>query len=419
MSYSRAARLDPLNGKAYLGIARAEIRLGNRAEAEPALTRALDTLHDWPSIRECYVQLSEIYLDRPELTDSYLDAVGRMASELLSHDPRSFDGHRFWAELARRKGESHSSTSEADNWNRKALREFALANEIKPNDPAILGAWAAALESTQDFEGARKMYAHLLSLRPNDFSIEVALYRIALRQGDLAGQHRYIEESLHAPRENSGALLELAREAISGGQMGDAHEILSSLAHRAVDPDSLANLLAKAGSPTEAVEVLREAARSQPAKAQHFFDQGIQKLTLLGHDKGLKSMGSECFAKFPYDTLCQGAQLFADYRLNPRNSTLEQLERLTSKNPNNPDLRLYLGSAYRQQGRLRDAIFQYNLGLNQDQGDTALRIALAELEAESGAPEAARADISYVLMNDPLNYQARAVLNGLEPHHQP
>jgi tetratricopeptide (TPR) repeat protein len=416
--YSEATRLDRLNGTAYLGVARADIRLGKSEQAEPALVRAIDTLHDWPSISECYVDLSNIYLTSHGRMRPYLDAAGGMASRLLEHNARSFDGHRIWAEVSRLQAALEPLQFQAGVWRRKALQEFATANQIRPDDPRVLFSWALTLRANGDLESAKAMYSRLLKLQPDNIWVLDAFYTLALEQHRATEAENYFQQVLRASSADEKGLFQIASDAVSSGRTDDAHKILGVLAERNQDPDRVAALFFKAGYPDQGVQVLQKAIARDRSKA-HYHEETAQKLALLRKDSRAAGVAAACLARFPQDVPCRAVKLFEDYQSAARASDLEALQLLAARHPENPTIRLYLGRISQQKGKIVDARVQFNLGLSADPNNADLRLALADVEIMSGVPDAARADAQYLLREDPQNRAALEILNRTAPKTPP
>jgi tetratricopeptide (TPR) repeat protein len=416
--YSAAADTYGLNGKAYLGMANADICLGRPQNAEPAFVRALDTLQDWPSIKQSYIALSNIYLTQHGQTRVYVEAVGRMADKILTQDPQSFEGHRIWAEAASRQSELSYTKVDSDVWRKKALEEFAKANNITPDNPAVLVSWAHTLQAS-DPEGARKLYSRVLRLEPQNPAALSALYELAVDQGNTTNAENCIQQATQNKVAQTEVLIRMANTAVAGSRTQDAYRILSFLARENKNPDVLADLFTRAGYTAEAVALLQKAVRQYPGAASHYYEEIIERSISAGQDAQARSVSAECMARFPEDVPCQAAYVFEDYRSNGSASDIEALQRLAAKHPAFAALRLYIGRILQGQGRLNRARFEYNIGLGAEPNNQDLRLALADLEVRSGAPEAAKADAEYLLRRDPQNRAALDVLRRVTLNHQP
>jgi predicted Zn-dependent protease len=283
----------------------------------------------------------------------------------------------------------------------------------------VLFSWALTLSANGDLESAKALYSRLLKLQPDNIWVLDALYKLALEQQRATEAENYFQQCLRVSTVDEKALFQLANDAVSSGRTDDAHKILSVLADRNQDPDSVAALFFKMGYPDQGVQVLQKAIARDRSKALHYFEETAQKLALLRKDSLAAGVAAACLARFPEDVPCRAAKVFEDYQSTAGSSDLEALQRLAARYPANPMMRYYLGRIFQQKGRVGDARFQFMLGLSADPNNADLRLALADLEIMSGVPDAARADAQYLLREDPQNRAALEILNRTAPKTQP
>lgn len=305
--YRRALRFAPKNGKAYLGLAKAEDKNRHPEQVEWAALRAIDQVNYSEQRLQSYILLGDAYLDLHPHESAYVDAIGRMASEVLRFDPASADGHRQWAEIASIK--ANQNAEYAEHWREKAITEFERADSLRKDDFRTLSGLAATLVSAGRLQQAETVYKRLRVMRPNDLTNELALARLALARNDQNGAAVIIRGIVSHGTADIPALASFCREEIALGWFNDVLPIISYLDQHGTDSAVVSKLYAGSNHPEKAISFLE----SRIAKAKG--RAASSDYVLLGNsfmDAGLPTravaVARECLSRDFRALACQAVQ---------------------------------------------------------------------------------------------------------------
>jgi tetratricopeptide (TPR) repeat protein len=164
--YRKAFQKDLRFGEAYYRMALNDLKLGAYGEAVRMLQRAVDLQ---PNNVDAITKLADLYLlastqDRNHSATEEKDAKD-LVDRLLKMDPRSYDAHRILGEMAL----LHRQPQEA-------VKELAVANEIKPNQQDVVPTYFQALVQNDQFADAEKLAHEMIAKEPNYAPIYDVLY---------------------------------------------------------------------------------------------------------------------------------------------------------------------------------------------------------------------------------------------------
>jgi tetratricopeptide (TPR) repeat protein len=166
LMYRRAFQKDLRFGEAYYRLALTDLKLGAYGDAVHMLQRAVDLQ---PTNVDAITKLADLYLlvstqDRVHSATEEKDAKD-LVDKLLKMDPRSYDAHRILGEMAL----VHAQPQEA-------VKELALANEIKPNQQDVVLTYFQALVQNDQFADSEKLAHEMIAKEPNYAPIYDVLY---------------------------------------------------------------------------------------------------------------------------------------------------------------------------------------------------------------------------------------------------
>jgi tetratricopeptide (TPR) repeat protein len=164
--YRRAFQKDLRYGEAYYRLALTDLKLGAYGEAVHMLQRAVDLQ---PTNVDAITKLADLYLlastqDRTHSATEEKEAKD-LVDKLLKMDPRSYDAHRILGEMALLHREP-----------KEAVKELALANEIKPDQQDVVLTYFQALVQNDQFPDAEKLAHEMIAKEPNYAPIYDVLY---------------------------------------------------------------------------------------------------------------------------------------------------------------------------------------------------------------------------------------------------
>ena len=127
----------------------------------------------------------------------------------------------------------------------KAIGNYKLASQIKPQDTTAVLYSAYAYEAKQDFAGAKASYNQLLGMNYKSANLYNRLLQIARQQNDNAEASKLLQQALVAYPNNKNFMLEDLNASLAGGKGEDAIAKINKTI--AADPTN-SNLYAVRGS---------------------------------------------------------------------------------------------------------------------------------------------------------------------------
>lgn len=240
----------------------------------------------------------------------------------------------------------------------EALKEMVQAIELDPENALYHLHAARASEVTKDFD---RMAAHL----EKAIALDAKLAEAHQRLGDLYAMRGDLENAEQGYRR---AL------ALNPGQ-AEAHHALGQV---------LINL----GRYADAEQSLEAAVRLEPGNAQFHYSLGTALLRL-----GEQRPGQEEMARYQ--------------ALRERHKELNDFEKAAIAQPNDVQLCLALAVAYKQAGRLNDAMLQYRRAIALDERCDKAYLGLGVIYLEHGKLPEAEQHFRKALPLDPADVQAK------------
>jgi tetratricopeptide (TPR) repeat protein len=239
-------------------------------------------------------------------------------------------------------------------------------------------------------------------------------------QGRLRDAERELRPLVETPRLADAARLRLAGVLYSLGNRTSAHQALDAvLAH---DPRNLAALLVRARFLVaerrldEALKIVEAARASDPASADAAFFEGQIHAAKQNPERAIQSFQAALKLN---PAAAPAAAAIAELRLgdgHPQDA-IEWATRATNAQPSDPVSRLLLVRALAAGGRLARAEQVAREAVALWPNATALRSALALVEAQraaaEGAPDKAEQQLKHLIAADPANLQAYTMLGQL------
>ena len=177
LMYRSALRKDARFGEAYAKLGESELRRGEILSSISAFRRAIELL---PNDENPAGRLGDIYLaiyaTPANRTQRILDEVRTLTDQLLKKNPNSYNGQRLNGFLSVAKGDLPA-----------ALASFQKADQMRPNQPDLLFAYAQTLTQNKQWDQAEIVARRILEKSPHfapayDFLLVGYIQRN--RQGD-------------------------------------------------------------------------------------------------------------------------------------------------------------------------------------------------------------------------------------------
>jgi tetratricopeptide (TPR) repeat protein len=145
--YRRALQKDLRFGEAYYRLGLTDLRLGSYGDAAHMLQRAVDLL---PSNSDAATKLGDLYMlaasQDAQHAEEYQKDVAELADRLINKASDPYDGHRLYGQIALMKKDPSA-----------AVKEFALAETVKPLQSDLALAYFEALAENNQFADAEKL----------------------------------------------------------------------------------------------------------------------------------------------------------------------------------------------------------------------------------------------------------------------
>lgn len=198
--YRRALQKDRLSGEAYYHLALTDLKLAAYADAYKWLIRAVDLL---PDNTDAAVKLADLELlastQDEKNRQSLLDDAAMRADFLLGKDPDSYDGHRILGQIA--LIEEHPAD---------AVKELALANQAKPNEPGLVLAYFQSLANNDQLGEAERVARELIASHKDFGPIYDVLYTQYALRNRLDDGEAVLRLKVQNNPDNGNFLLQLA-----------------------------------------------------------------------------------------------------------------------------------------------------------------------------------------------------------------
>ncbi|MCB1749420.1 MAG: PEP-CTERM system TPR-repeat protein PrsT [Gammaproteobacteria bacterium] len=237
---SQVAGFDP---DKQLRTASYQIRIGQFADAEYALFKALQENPDHQMVRLAQIELS--------LAKRAFDEARERASALIAQQPELAAAFVFRAQAALGLRDYAG-----------ALEDYDRANSLSPSTEGTLGGYRA-LAASGRLDDARARLERWLERHPDDVSVRIALGEHCIRAGELERARTIYDDLVAARPEDAGLRNNLALLDL---QLGDnARALDNARAAYTLAPqdagvnDTLGWILVQTGAHEEALNFLREA----------------------------------------------------------------------------------------------------------------------------------------------------------------
>lgn len=342
LAFKRAIQKDGNYVDAYLGFATSEIKRRRFERAIAALKRVIAIAPNQPHAR---TMLADLYMAAfvadPSRSDEYLKEVEDQAGALLRLDSHSFDGERLTGQLL-----LHRQRIE------EAKAHFVKADAIQPGNAEVAVALGQILMHQGDKAASEKLLLKALETNPGNggpYAVLYALYRTA---GRVPEAEAVLRKQITARPGESEPILQLAAHQAQAQNPNGVDETLRPLLHdRTRFPSGVsmaAEFLARRGRADDAVNVLENAAASDPAaKLDHLKQVSTIYLRSSQPEKALSTL-DRVLKESPEDqaAIASRSKLFIGSGDSAKLAiATRDLRELVSKNPDDPSFRFGLAQA--------------------------------------------------------------------------
>ena len=336
-----------------------------------------------------------------------MDEVATFSSDLLRHDPNSYDGHRLTADLdlyraieSSKAGKKEESAQYLDD----AVKEYRKADGIKPNQPGVQMQLARTLTAKQDLGGAEGLYKKVLASDPAAQSAYTELYRLYLFEKKYDQAEALLKAAIQANPKQYAYLTTLAMHYSMMGRRDDMVKTLQQVLAHAPDYEQaymvVGDFYLRMGDAETAIRQYREGMAKDAKRRSGYQKRIIEVLMRQGKRAEAADLNAEILKADPNDNDAKG--LAASFLLDKGDVTraLSELQALVTRVPDNVVARYNLGRAHMARGEWEQArqMFQKAIELRPDY--MVARLELGRLQIARGEYDAALKTAAQVLQLD-------------------
>jgi tetratricopeptide (TPR) repeat protein len=404
LQYRKAIQKEPDLGAAWLHLGLTQLRRGSSGDAFLSLSRAVELL---PASEEAKVQLGDLsltlYVATPARPKILYDRISALSDALLTHNPRSFDGVRL-------KGSLALVESKPDI----AVECFRKANELSPNQSAILMGLSEALFQRDEFEEAEKIALQLLRKDPNFWQIYDVLYSAYTRKNRSQQARQLLELKVARNPKSAQFALQLAGHYAREHKTNEMASCLQRLLDNPADfPNSaleVGDFYLSLGSLDEALRYYQRGAQGD-ANQRATYRKRIARL-LIAQNKTAEAakLVDSILTDNPKDQDSQAIRADLWLKSGDRNkvaASIASFEALVKAKPEDPNLHFDLGRAYALKGDLNKARAEMQESLKLKPQFVSGWLELAQLDLRLTKYNKAIEGLDRVISREPDNLKAR------------
>ncbi len=353
--YRRALQKDLRFGEAYYRLALADIKLAAYGDAVRSLRRAVELE---PDNTDAALKLADILTvaiaqDRAHSED-LMKEVKQLADKLLQKDPNSYDGHRLEGQLALLQNNPPD-----------AVKEFELANRIKPDQTTLSMAYFQALISNKQAPEAEKLGLAVIDKNKNFAPMYDMMYVYYMQSKQTQDAERILQRKVENNPKQGNYQVELAAHYLFTKQNDQVDAVMRRLSDAKQYPDG--HLLAGDFLYFRARDFDR--ARAQYEAGEQAFPKDkivyqkrlVELLTTTGRNQDANQLLATILKEAPNDSdavAMRAALMLVTGDLKQINQAANDLQSLVAKTPDNHLLRFNLARAYAAKNEMDQARLQ-------------------------------------------------------------
>ncbi len=389
-----AVRDDPENGRAHLGLADVDLRLGDPAGAEKEAGKARD-LGTEPR------RATEILLQ------SYLDQ--QRPRDLLQTFPATGNPPDLAPTILAARARAELMLDQVD----KAAADIDAARAIAPDATEVLLTASQVASAKGDTKAAEAAVAAVLKADPQNAAALRRKAQFTANAGDRAGAITILDGVLARDPNDIVARLQRADLLIASRQNDKAKEDIAAvqkmLPNNAQAVYLHALILAEAGDFKGAGADMEKLSSVLSRMPNAYYIDALVKNQLGEREQALDS-ARRYVARFPGDPRGVALLVQIDMARHAPDEAITALNKAILLNDKNPALHEMLGQVYLATGKLAPAITSYETASTLAPDNAALLSRLGELKLDAGDNEGAAAAFERSLKLDPKQAKAGEML---------
>ncbi|HYZ82973.1 MAG TPA: tetratricopeptide repeat protein [Bryobacteraceae bacterium] len=402
--YRNALRKDLKYGEAYYRAALTETKLGRVAEAARDLHRAVELQ---PDNLDAYNRLINIYLnsflaDRRK-PKALVNEIKNLADKLAKSHSNTYEYQRVMGYLAL-----------TDNKVKDAIAYFEKANSMRPLQPDLVLVYIQSLSADGRAADAERIAYEMLKKDPKVLTVYDALFLEYVKQNRLADAERILKSKIDNNPKVSDNYLQLAAHYYSQRRKDDMLATLKRLSDNKADfpnaPLLVGDFFLRTRDMDAAVEQYKVGVDQVPAQKAVFQKRLIEVYVLQNKIKDAQVILEDILKTNPKDDeaiAIRASLLMLTGTRDQLQTAINDLQSVQSRMPENPVVRFNLGRAHLAKGDLQKAKIQFEEAIKLRSDYLLPRLALAQMQQQSGEYGKVIQMTSEVLNFDPANLQAK------------
>jgi tetratricopeptide (TPR) repeat protein len=411
--YRSALKKDQRYAEAYYRLGLTFLKLNEPIQATRSLQRAVSLWKEQrrkgPEVDDGRGKLADLYLAAyffdPKRPKYIYDEMKALAGDILSADPRSFDGMRLQGYLALIDGDR-----------KRAIERFQAANSVRPMNPDVVLALCQVLSWEGRFPEAEQLARALIENQKSFSPIYDFLAYQYAGKNRIAEAQAVFELLVHNNPKEIQYALKLANFYRLAKKNEECERVLQGILSNPKDfPDrwmQVGNFYRRAQEFDKALEVYSRGMKSEPKRKLDYEKNIAEIFAAQGKKEQAAKVVDEILQSSPKDPVAQAmkATLMLESG-NPQQlkTVIDDLQASLAKLPNSPHVRFNLGRAYCAKGDLEKARMQFQLAIKLRPDYVAPRVWLAEVERLRGDYGASIQTAEEALKYQPDNFQARLI----------
>jgi tetratricopeptide (TPR) repeat protein len=426
--YKRALSKDPKYGEAYYKLAMTSLKLGQAANAVPALRRAAELLpKGTKESNEANLNLGEILLAAAQSTEvearskPLVDEVNDMMDSFFKRDPNSFEGHKLKADLLLsdavrqlRRGETVKSKGTLE----QAVAEFRVTLNSRPDDGSAALSLARALTLYGEPGEAEQLFKTAIDKTPTNLGPYVELYRVYMMEKKLSEGEALLKKAIAVNPKTSEFPILLAAHYFANGNRQEGVKVLDSMK---MDLKTFPNAYFVAGDfylrlrdVESATRQYQEGEQKDKSHKVDYQKRLIQVLVDAGKTAQAYEQNLEILKENPKDPEARGLKATFLLDKGDINQAINELQAVVTARPENFVARFQLGRAHYAKQEYEQARQQFEKSIELRKDYIPPRLALAQVALSRGDYENAEKVSRDTLKVDPNNAAAQLLLSSAE-----
>lgn len=415
--YKKAIQKEPKSGEAYYRLALADLKLGKIPDAYQALSTASTFSTDNEEIQSVFADFCfELYLlDRTHPKGLY-DKVSKVSANLLAKNPQSYDGLRLKGYL-----------DMADRKPAEAIAVLRQADQVRPMQAPVIYPLARALREDHQDAAAEKLALAFIEKNKTFAPIYDFLFTLYSNSGRQAEAENILKAKADNNPKQAAYVLNLAAYYRYQKRPDDVKKTLQRLLDNPKDyqhPHALVgDFYLGQRDVASAMNEYNAGVQSDPKDKALYQKRIVNTLMLEGKKDEARATLGELAKSQPKDDdvqIAQATMWIEGGKPADVDAAINVLKPLSEKKPNDANRHFRLGQAYVLKGRGQDAEVEWKAAIKNDPNLLPPRIALAELNLQTGHFPAALTYCNEILSKDPKNQGARflkalALVNSARP----